>query len=202
MADVRAGVGAILVAEHVVARRGASARAACAVVARAGRADRHRARRCVAAAVARVDPEREVSAYRTNDRGTSFQNRVSVSANSISEKVPHETVVRDESSDEPVRKSHDDTRGHTRRILSTSTGCGQNAVSIDQRTCRSPCPSRTDAAGSRTPDGHDQSAVSRLERGLVHRPTLTTIENYALVVGCRIDIHLLPWPYQLRPTRW
>ena len=42
--------------------------------------------------------------------------------------------------------------------------------------------------------GTTKSAVSRLERGLVHRPTLTTIENYALVVGCRIDIHLLPWP--------
>ena len=42
--------------------------------------------------------------------------------------------------------------------------------------------------------GTTKSAISRLERGLVHRPTLTTIENYALVVGCRIDIHLLPWP--------
>lgn len=41
--------------------------------------------------------------------------------------------------------------------------------------------------------GTTKSAVSRLERGLVHRPTLTTIENYALVVGCRIDIRLLPW---------
>ena len=39
-----------------------------------------------------------------------------------------------------------------------------------------------------------KSAVSRLERGLLHRPTLTTIENYALVVGCRVEIRLLPWP--------
>ena len=42
--------------------------------------------------------------------------------------------------------------------------------------------------------GTTKSAISRLECGLVHRPMLTTIENYALVVGCRIDIHLLPWP--------
>ena len=42
--------------------------------------------------------------------------------------------------------------------------------------------------------GTTKSAISRLERGLVHRPTLTTIENYALVVGCHVDIHLLPWP--------
>jgi DNA-binding XRE family transcriptional regulator len=42
--------------------------------------------------------------------------------------------------------------------------------------------------------GTTKSAISRLERGLVHRPTLTTIENYALVVGCRIEIHLLRWP--------
>ena len=42
--------------------------------------------------------------------------------------------------------------------------------------------------------GTTKNAISRLERGLVHRPTLTTIENYAVVVGCRIDIHLLPWP--------
>ena len=42
--------------------------------------------------------------------------------------------------------------------------------------------------------GTTKSAISRLERGLVHRPTLTTIENYALVVGCRVEIHLLPWP--------
>jgi transcriptional regulator with XRE-family HTH domain len=39
-----------------------------------------------------------------------------------------------------------------------------------------------------------KSAVSRLERGLHHRPTLTTIENYALVVGCRVEITLKPWP--------
>ncbi len=42
--------------------------------------------------------------------------------------------------------------------------------------------------------GTTKGAVSRLERGLMHRPTLTTIENYALVVGCRIEIRILPWP--------
>ena len=35
-----------------------------------------------------------------------------------------------------------------------------------------------------------KSAISRLERGLIHRPTLTTIENYALVVGCLVEIRL------------
>jgi DNA-binding XRE family transcriptional regulator len=39
-----------------------------------------------------------------------------------------------------------------------------------------------------------KSAISRLERGLLHRPTLTTIESYALVVGCRVEVRLLPWP--------
>jgi len=36
------------------------------------------------------------------------------------------------------------------------------------------------------------SAISRLERGRRSRPTLTTLENYALVVGCRLEIHIRP----------
>ena len=39
-----------------------------------------------------------------------------------------------------------------------------------------------------------RSAISRLESGLDHRPGLTTLESYALVVGCRIEIVLRPWP--------
>lgn len=35
-----------------------------------------------------------------------------------------------------------------------------------------------------------KSAISRLESGVHNRPTLTTIENYALVVGCRVEIKL------------
>jgi DNA-binding XRE family transcriptional regulator len=35
-----------------------------------------------------------------------------------------------------------------------------------------------------------QSAVSRLERGRTTRPSLTTIEKYALAVGCRVEIRL------------
>jgi transcriptional regulator with XRE-family HTH domain len=42
--------------------------------------------------------------------------------------------------------------------------------------------------------GTTKSAVSRFERGLLHRPTLTTIENYALVVRRRVQIRILPWP--------
>jgi ribosome-binding protein aMBF1 (putative translation factor) len=34
------------------------------------------------------------------------------------------------------------------------------------------------------------SAISRLERGRRSRPTLTTLENYAMVVGCRVEIHI------------
>ena len=37
-----------------------------------------------------------------------------------------------------------------------------------------------------------KSAVSRLERGKLHRPLLTTLENYALVVGCEVGITLNP----------
>jgi hypothetical protein len=36
------------------------------------------------------------------------------------------------------------------------------------------------------------SAIARLEAGLFHRPRLTTIESYALVVGCRIEVVLRP----------
>ena len=42
--------------------------------------------------------------------------------------------------------------------------------------------------------GTKKSAISRLESGFVHRPNLTTIENYALVVGCRVDIVLRALP--------
>ena len=37
-----------------------------------------------------------------------------------------------------------------------------------------------------------KSAVSRLESGKLHRPLLTTLENYALVVGCEVEITLNP----------
>ena len=39
-----------------------------------------------------------------------------------------------------------------------------------------------------------KSAISRLERGLLHRPTLTTLENYALVVRRRLCITIEAWP--------
>jgi len=39
-----------------------------------------------------------------------------------------------------------------------------------------------------------KSAISRLESGVHCRPTLTTIENYALVVGCRVEIRLWSLP--------
>ena len=42
--------------------------------------------------------------------------------------------------------------------------------------------------------GTKKSAISRLESGALNRPNLTTIENYALVVGCRVEISLRPLP--------
>ena len=41
--------------------------------------------------------------------------------------------------------------------------------------------------------GTTKSAVSRLERGNLSRPLLTTLENYALVVGCQVEIALKPF---------
>ncbi len=37
-----------------------------------------------------------------------------------------------------------------------------------------------------------KSAVSRLESGVCTRPTLTTIEKYALAVGARVEIRVRP----------
>jgi transcriptional regulator with XRE-family HTH domain len=48
--------------------------------------------------------------------------------------------------------------------------------------------------------GTRKSAISRLENGLT-RPTLTTIENYAQVVGCTIELRLLPRRSCGRPLR-
>ena len=42
--------------------------------------------------------------------------------------------------------------------------------------------------------GTTRNAISRLERGLDHRPYFTTIERYAHVVGCCIEVVLRPWP--------
>ena len=39
-----------------------------------------------------------------------------------------------------------------------------------------------------------KSAISRLEAGKRHRPTLSTIENCALVLGYRVEVRLLPMP--------
>jgi len=37
-----------------------------------------------------------------------------------------------------------------------------------------------------------RSAVSRLERGRYARPTLDTVERYALTVGARVEIRVRP----------
>ena len=41
--------------------------------------------------------------------------------------------------------------------------------------------------------GTTKSTVSRLERGLSVRPTLTTIERYALAVGGEVEIRVRLW---------
>lgn len=39
-----------------------------------------------------------------------------------------------------------------------------------------------------------RSAISRLESGKLSRPTLATLEHYALVTGCRLEIRFRPLP--------
>src|SRR5436190_31218 len=76
--------------------------------------------------------------------------------------------------DRPCRRHHRHRRPRELVAARWRAGLTQNEVAQRLRTTK--------------------SAVSRLERCLRHRPTLTTIENYALVVGCRVEIHLAPWP--------
>lgn len=40
--------------------------------------------------------------------------------------------------------------------------------------------------------GTTASAISRLENAAGHPPTLNTLERYALAVGCRVEIRLIP----------
>jgi DNA-binding XRE family transcriptional regulator len=40
--------------------------------------------------------------------------------------------------------------------------------------------------------GTTKSAVSRLEAGGKHAPSLTTLKKYAHAVGCRLEIRLIP----------
>ncbi len=40
--------------------------------------------------------------------------------------------------------------------------------------------------------GTTKSAVSRLEAGSKHSPSLTTLKKYAQAVGCRLEIKLVP----------
>jgi DNA-binding XRE family transcriptional regulator len=40
--------------------------------------------------------------------------------------------------------------------------------------------------------GTTKSAVSRLEAGGKHAPSLTTLKKYAHAVGCRLEIKLIP----------
>jgi DNA-binding XRE family transcriptional regulator len=44
--------------------------------------------------------------------------------------------------------------------------------------------------------GTTKSAVSRLEAGGKHVPSLTTLKKYAQAVGCRLEIKLVPNPNQ------
>jgi len=44
--------------------------------------------------------------------------------------------------------------------------------------------------------GTTKSAVSRLEAGGKHAPSLTTLKKYAHAVGCRLEIKLVPVPCQ------
>jgi len=44
--------------------------------------------------------------------------------------------------------------------------------------------------------GTTKSAVSRLETAGRHAPSLTTLKKYARAVRCRLEIRLVPEPYQ------
>jgi DNA-binding XRE family transcriptional regulator len=44
--------------------------------------------------------------------------------------------------------------------------------------------------------GTTKSAVSRLETAGKHTPSLKTLKKYARAVGCRLEIRLIPEPYQ------
>lgn len=41
--------------------------------------------------------------------------------------------------------------------------------------------------------GTTKSAVSRLESGGKHSPSVTTLRRYAKAVGCDVEIHLIPF---------
>lgn len=43
--------------------------------------------------------------------------------------------------------------------------------------------------------GTTKSAISRLETGEKHTPSLITLKRYAQAVGCRLEIKLVPDPY-------
>jgi len=46
--------------------------------------------------------------------------------------------------------------------------------------------------------GTTKSAVSRLEAGGKHSPSVTTLEKYARAVGCHLEIRLIPPPHPAR----
>ncbi len=49
--------------------------------------------------------------------------------------------------------------------------------------------------------GTTKSAVSRLEAGGKHAPSLTTLKRYALAVGCHLEIRLVPYSQADRSRR-
>ena len=119
-----------------------------------------------------------------------FPNLVSISANSFSNEIPamakgYAAPANDRRLDRFVKpKSARHKWGRRdadpsldsllRQLIAARKRCGmtQDEVAYRLRTTK--------------------SAISRLECGLRSRPTLTTIENYALVVGYSVQITLRP----------
>ena len=55
--------------------------------------------------------------------------------------------------------------------------------------------------------GTSGSAISRLERAAGPRPSLTSLERYADVVGCYLEVRLIPlftldWLVAMKRQRW
>ena len=97
----------------------------------------------------------------------------------------HETFLKNAQKREGFRKAYEDLEEEyilIREMLAarSKSGLTQEAVAELMRTTK--------------------SAVSRLESGGKHAPSLTTLKKYAQAVGCRLEIKLVPNSWTNRPT--
>ncbi|MEW6665590.1 MAG: helix-turn-helix transcriptional regulator [Thermodesulfobacteriota bacterium] len=67
---------------------------------------------------------------------------------------------------------------------------GEYSLAREMLSARSRCGLTQEAVAELM--GTTKSAVSRLESGGKHAPSLTTLKKYARAVGCRLEIKLVP----------